>query len=82
MVKVSNDPLFERKIKKIKEFSFKEKIKKQIGKIIKNPLIGKPMRNVRKGTREVYIRPFRLSYEYDETEDEIILLDVYHKDEQ
>lgn len=35
---------------------------KKIAKVIKNPKIGKPMRNVRKGTREVRVKPFRLSY--------------------
>ena len=54
----------------------------QIEKIIQNPEVGKPMRNVRKGTRELYIKPFRLSYSYIKSEDKIILLDFYHKDKQ
>jgi len=44
------------------------------------PEIGKPMRNARKGTREVYLPPFRISYSY--AEDVLTFLDVYHKDEQ
>jgi len=51
-------------------------------KIIQNPDVGKPMRYARKGTREVYIKPFRLSYAYISEEDKIIFLDLYHKDEQ
>ena len=38
------------------------------------------MRYSRKGTREVYVPPFRLSYYY--ADDKIIFLDLYHKDEQ
>jgi mRNA-degrading endonuclease RelE of RelBE toxin-antitoxin system len=37
------------------------------------------MKNVRKGTREVYIKPYRLSYEYLEKEKVILILDLYHK---
>ena len=51
-------------------------------KIIINPEVGKPMRNVRRGTRELYIKPFRLSYLYIQSEDKIILLDLYHKKKQ
>lgn len=62
--------------------SIKEKVKKQIEKIIQNPEIGKSMRFDRIGTREVYIPPFRLSYAHIKHEDKIIFLDLYHKDEQ
>ena len=40
------------------------------------------MRYARKGTRELYISPFRLSYLYLKEEDKIIILDLYHKDGQ
>ena len=62
--------------------SVKIKAKKQILKIITNPLCGKPMRNVRKGTREVRVKPYRLSYYYDNENNHIIFLDFYHKDKQ
>ena len=82
MVKVRfNDP-FQKLFSKIKDKSTKEKILKQIDKIRDNPEIGKPMKYSRKGTRELYIAPYRLSYEYLKEEDKIILLDLYHKDEQ
>ena len=82
MVKVRfNDP-FQKLFSKIKDKSTKEKILKQIDKIRDNPEIGKPMMYSRKGTRELYIAPYRLSYEYLKEEDKIILLDLYHKDEQ
>jgi len=75
-------PQFERRFKKIRNQSLKNKLRKQIEKIINNPEIGKPMRHARKGTRELYIVPFRLSYAYIKDEDKIIFLDFYHKDKQ
>ena len=82
MVDIAYDHLFEKKIKKIKDNLLKSKVKKQISKIIDSPEIGKPMRYARKGTREVYVTPFRLSYLYIEKENKIVFLDLYHKDEQ
>ena len=54
-------PQFEKRFKKLKNQSLKDKLKKQIAKIIINPEVGKPMMHARKGTRELYIKPFRLS---------------------
>ena len=71
-----------KEISKIKDKSEKEKIKKQILKIIKNPEIGKPMKYARKGTRELYLGSYRLAYSYLKNENKIILLGFYHKDEQ
>lgn len=82
MVNVDYNPNFSKLVNKLKDKSSKEKIKKQIIKIIENPEIGKPMMYSRKGTREVYISPFRLSYAYIKEEDKVIFLDLYHKDEQ
>lgn len=82
MVNVDRHPQFAKIFEKIKDNILREKIKKQIAKIIENPEIGKPMMYSRKGTRELYIAPFRLSYEYLKEEDKVILLDLYHKDEQ
>lgn len=82
MVTVVFDPLFQRLIEKIRDNSVKLRVKKQIEKIVNCPEIGKPMRYSRKGTREVYVSPFRLSYSYIEREDKIIFHDLYHKDRQ
>lgn len=82
MVIVEFVPSFERRLKKIKNQSLKDRLKKQIEKIIDNPEIGKPMKYQRKGTREVYVVPFRLSYAFIENDNKIIFLDLYHKDEQ
>jgi mRNA-degrading endonuclease RelE of RelBE toxin-antitoxin system len=67
---------------KIKDNSLKERIVKQIEKVKINPEAGKPMRNVRKGTRELYVGPFRLSYEFFRDRNLVYILDLYHKDEQ
>lgn len=73
---------FVKTIKKIKDFASKEKIEKQVRKILENPEVGNPMMYARKGTRETYLAPFRISYAYVQAEDKVIFLDIYHKDEQ
>ncbi|HJX50946.1 MAG TPA: type II toxin-antitoxin system RelE/ParE family toxin [Candidatus Nanoarchaeia archaeon] len=81
MVKLDYDPNFSKIFSKL-DSNYKERLMKLIVKIINNPEIGKPMRNVRKGTKELYLKPFRLSYTYLKQEDKIILLDFYHKKKQ
>ena len=76
------DKLFRKKLSKIKNNSLIIQIKKQIKKIVEIPEIGKPMRYGRKGTREIYAKPFRLSYVYLLHENKIIFLDLYHKKKQ
>ena len=53
---------FESEFKKIKDASVKEKLKKQISKVLENPKVGKPLRYALKGERTIYIKPFRLIY--------------------
>ena len=60
----------------------KQKIIKQIQKISENPKIGKPMKYERKGTNELYVKPFRLSYTYNLKEEHVYILDLYHKKKQ
>ena len=69
-------------ITKIKDESLKEKVKKQIKKIVEQPEIGKPMRYTRKGTREMYIGSYQLAYAYIKDKNKLIFLDLYHKDSQ
>ena len=71
-----------REIEFIKPELISEKIIKQVEKIRINPEIGKPMGNVRKSTRELYVKPFRLSYEYFKDENLVYILDCYHKKKQ
>jgi len=79
--KVDRDPHFEKLFSKL-DVNQKEEIKTRIQKIIANPEVGKPMRYARKGTREVYVGAFRLSYAYIPKENKVIFLGLYHKDEQ
>lgn len=82
MVEIRFDKKFTIIFSKLKDISLKQKITKQIKKISDNPEVGKPMRNVRKGTRELYIKPFRLSYHYNVDKNIILILELYHKDRQ
>ncbi len=80
MVTVIFDSFFEKDFRKIKEAAIKERIIKPISKIRENSEIGKPMRFDRKGTRELYISQFRLSYKVEG--DIVYILALYHKDLQ
>jgi mRNA-degrading endonuclease RelE of RelBE toxin-antitoxin system len=82
MVNVRFTPKFQKLFFKIKDSSLKEKVLKQILKLEANPEAGKPMRYFREGTRELYIKPFRLSYQYIKEEEKVLLLALYHKDGQ
>ena len=79
MVKVTFTEGFEKQFKKIKDNLTKERIKKQIEKIIENPEAGKPLRYNLKGERTLYIKPYRLIYTINH--DEIILLRFLHRQE-
>lgn len=80
MVDVIFEQVFRKDFMKIKDSAIKEKIIKQVSKIKKNPEIGKPMRYDRKGTRELYISSFRLSYRIER--DIVYILALHHKDLQ
>jgi mRNA-degrading endonuclease RelE of RelBE toxin-antitoxin system len=82
MVTFSRHPHFKKVFSKLKDQNTKDKLITQLKKIRKNPEVGKPMKHSRKGTRELYVNPYRLSYVYVEEEDKIVLLDLYHKDKQ
>jgi len=82
MVEIRFDKKFTIIFSKIKDRLLKTKIKKQIKKISENPNIGKPMRHDRKGTRELYVSPFRLSYAYVVEKKIVYILDLYHKKKQ
>ena len=77
MVEVIFDPFFKKNFKKIKDHALKEKIIKQLSKIRETPGIGKPMKYAWKGTRELYIAPFRLSYKI---EGEIVFMNNHSTD--
>lgn len=54
----------------------REKLEKQIRKIIENPNVGKPLKYL-KGERVLYVWPFRLIYAV--RNDELILLKFEHR---
>lgn len=68
---------FRHDVKHLRDELLKERIKKQIKKIIQSPEIGKPLGNVLKGERSVYIKPFRLTYAIDD--ETLILLKFKHR---
>lgn len=82
MVRVRFRPKFQNVFYNLKDNLLKKRAIKQIEKIKNNPHVGKPMRNVRKGTRELRIKPFRLSYFYDVKNKIVYILDLYHKGKQ
>jgi mRNA-degrading endonuclease RelE of RelBE toxin-antitoxin system len=81
VVEIRFDKKFGSIFSKLDNF-MKNKIVKQIQKISENPEIGKPMKYDRKGTRELYIKPFRLSYIYLSDINKVYILDLYHKKKQ
>ena len=55
------------------------KVNKIIKRIVDNPEVGKPMKYERKGTRELYVSPFRFSYAYIKENQILYFLDLYPK---
>jgi len=72
---------FIRRLSKLDK-TYVERVEKIVIKILQNPEIGKPMKYDRKGSRELYLSPFRVSYAYDKEKDVLYFLNMYHKDEQ
>ena len=76
--------VFSREFKKILEKMAKKnkselkKIEDQVYKIISNPLVGKPLRNVMKNYRRVHIGAFVLVYKIEN--EEITFADYDHHD--
>ena len=66
-----------KKIKKNKPDTLKI-LEKQIEKILKNPILGKPLRNTLRNYRRVHVDPFVLIYEVKALE--VRLLDFDHHD--
>ncbi len=75
MVKIIPSNRFISDTKHLDSFE-REKLEKQIKKIIKAPQVGKPLK-YRRGERSLYIKPFRLLYAI--RKDEIILLKFDHR---
>jgi addiction module RelE/StbE family toxin len=67
---------FERDVRKIKDNAIKERLEKQIRKIVENPDSGKPLKYGLKGEWTVKIKPYRLIYAVHE--ERLILLRFEH----
>ncbi len=75
MVRIIPSKAFIKDIKRLDQFE-REKIEKQIRKIIENPYVGKPLK-YKRGERSLYIKPFRLIYAL--RGEDIILLKFEHR---
>ncbi|MCA1917527.1 type II toxin-antitoxin system RelE/ParE family toxin [Methanospirillum hungatei] len=58
-----------------------EEVKKKLRQIDDNPFIGKPLRNVLKGTRRVHVGSFVLLYQYEEDSKCLKIISFSHHDE-
>jgi len=81
-MKITYEDSFTRDFLKIKDKDLKNKIVKQLKKIIDNPEIGKPLKYSRKLTREVYVPPLRIYYSYNRHSEVLIILEISHKRKQ
>ncbi len=70
---------FESEVKRIRNRLIRERVTKQIARIVKNPEVGKPLRFDLKGERTVYLKPFRIVYKVDG--DVLTLLRFEHRKE-
>lgn len=79
MVRVVYSKEFEQDVKKIRDNALKERLIKQVEKILKNPEIGKPLRYNLKRERSVYVPPYRLVSAF--LDDKIYLLRFRHRED-
>lgn len=79
MVEVVWTDNFKEEAQRIRDNTVKERIKKQIAKVINNPNVGKPLRFSSKGERTIYIKPYRLIYSF--SRNVIYLLRFEHRKE-
>lgn len=79
---VKPDPNVEEIFKKLakKDRVHFNQITNKLREIAENPELGKPLRNVMKGTRRLHIGNFVLIYSIDEKKNLIRLLDYDHHD--
>ena len=69
---------FEASFKKLKDRKTKERVVKQIEKIIKDPESGKPLRYSLRGERSIRVIPYRVVYKMEgET---LYLLRFFHRE--
>ena len=79
MVEIVTLDRFEKKIQKIRDKAVKERLKKQINRILDNPEIGEFLK-YRPQERKVRIPPYRLIYVYSKSENRIYFIDFDKRD--
>jgi len=67
---------FEGEVKKL-DGTTKNKVKKQIKKLVENPELGKPLKWSLKGNRVVRVPPYRLIYSFSKST--LVLLRLAHR---
>ncbi len=70
---------FERAVRGIRDAGVKERVKKQIEKLVADPEVGKPLRYDRRGERRLRVGPYRILYAVKD--DVLYLLDFRHREE-
>ena len=70
---------FERDVRKIRNSSVKDRVRKQIEKIAEDPDLGKPLRYGLKGELTIRVKPCRLIYAVQG--DKLVLLRFEHRKE-
>lgn len=70
---------FEGEVRKVKDSSVRERLEKQIRKVVEDPDSGKPLRYGLKGEWTIRVKPYRLIYAVQE--DKLILLRFEHRKE-
>lgn len=75
MVRIVPSKEYEKQVKHLDPLS-KDRIEKQIRKIVGDPTVGKPLK-YRRNERSLYVKPFRLIYCLKD--DQIILLKFEHR---
>ena len=68
---------FERDVRRLRDGLMKERLEKQVWKIVEDPEAGKPLKYGLKGERTVRIPPYRLIYAVQG--DRLILLRFEHR---
>jgi mRNA-degrading endonuclease RelE of RelBE toxin-antitoxin system len=76
MVEIIRKAEFSKNIKHLKDQKLKERLKKQILKILEDPeTAGRYLHHDRKFEKKIYIPPFRLIFAYDNNKDILYLID-------
>tara|TARA_Y100000310_G_C20659588_1_gene803949 strand:+ start:1622 stop:1876 length:255 start_codon:yes stop_codon:yes gene_type:complete len=77
MMELIESKRFKKEVAKIKDSKTRQRLFKQIGKILQNPAIGEFL-FYKGGSRKIYVPPYRLLYSFKDNK--IYLLRFEHRD--